>query len=123
VVDELRRHAAEGRLSVDELEERIERALSARTQGELAVPMRDLPERAPSVPPPPPRSRPRPEVGAFLAVMTLLIGIWALAGAGYFWPLWPLLGWGFFVLGPGRALGMCGGRHRRRGSARGTICG
>ena len=46
VVDELRRHAAEGRLSVDELEERIERALSARTRGELAVPMRDGVETA-----------------------------------------------------------------------------
>ena len=29
VIDELRRHAGEGRLSVEELEERIERALAA----------------------------------------------------------------------------------------------
>jgi hypothetical protein len=124
VIDELRRHAGEGRLSVEELEERIERALAARTQGELAVLMRDLPERVPEPPPEAaPRSRPRPELGVFLAVMALLICIWALTGAGYFWPLWPLLGWGFFVLGPGRGLGMCGGRRRRRGSARGTICG
>jgi hypothetical protein len=37
--------------------------------------------------------------------MALLIAIWALSGAGYFWPVWPLVGWGFFVLGPRKALG------------------
>ena len=47
VLDELRRHAAEGRLSVDELEERTERALAARTVGELALLTRDLPEPRP----------------------------------------------------------------------------
>jgi hypothetical protein len=122
VVDELRRHAAEGRLSVEELEERIERALAARTQGELAVLTRDLPERPPEpAPAPRPRSGPRPELRVFVAVMALLILIWALSGAGYFWPLWPLVGWGFFVLGPSRAFGVCGGRHRHQRSAGGTI--
>ena len=124
VVDELRRHAAEGRLDVAELEERIERALAARTQGELAVLTRDLPaERQPEPPAPARRrrSRARPELGLFVAVMSLLIVIWAVSGAGYFWPLWPLVGWGFFVLGPGRAFGGCGGRHRRGRSARGMI--
>jgi hypothetical protein len=122
VVDELRRHAAEGRLSVEELEERIERTLAARTQGELAALTRDLPERPPEpAPAPRPRSGPRPDVRVFVAVMALLILIWALSGAGYFWPLWPLVGWGFFVLGPGRALGVCGGPHRHHRSARGTI--
>jgi hypothetical protein len=24
----------------------------------------------------------------------MLIVIWATTGAGYFWPIWPLLGWG-----------------------------
>ncbi len=120
VVDELRRHAAEGRLSVDELEERTERALAARTVGELALLTRDLPEPRPE-PAPRPRARPRPDLRVFVAVMTLLIVIWALSGAGYFWPLWPLLGWGFFVLGPGRAFGLCGRRQRRHRSARGTV--
>ena len=26
--------------------------------------------------------------------MALLIAIWAVTGAGYFWPVWPMLGWG-----------------------------
>jgi hypothetical protein len=119
VVDELRRHAAAGRLNVEELEERIERALVARTVGELAVLTRDLPQPPPE-PARPPLRRARPELRTFVAVMSLLIVIWALSGAGYFWPVWPLVGWGFFVLGPGRAFGMCGGRRRRSGPPRGA---
>jgi len=30
----------------------------------------------------------------YIAVNLLLIVVWALTGAGYFWPVWPLLGWG-----------------------------
>ncbi|MET9580831.1 DUF1707 domain-containing protein [Streptomyces massasporeus] len=43
VVDVLRVAAGEGRLSLEELEERLETALSARTVGELAVLTADLP--------------------------------------------------------------------------------
>ncbi len=31
---------------------------------------------------------------AYVVVNTMLIGIWAITGAGYFWPAWVLLGWG-----------------------------
>jgi signal transduction histidine kinase len=30
----------------------------------------------------------------FTVVNGLLVAIWAVTGAGYFWPIWPLLGWG-----------------------------
>jgi class 3 adenylate cyclase len=33
----------------------------------------------------------------YLLVNLLLIGIWAAAGGGYFWPIWPILGWGIGV--------------------------
>ncbi len=29
----------------------------------------------------------------YLLVNTMLIIIWAAAGAGYFWPIWPIGGW------------------------------
>jgi hypothetical protein len=46
VVTLLRRHAAVGRLTVDELDERCARALSAVTMGELRVLLEDLPREA-----------------------------------------------------------------------------
>jgi class 3 adenylate cyclase len=30
-------------------------------------------------------------------VNLLFVAIWAVAGGGYFWPVWPALGWGFAV--------------------------
>jgi class 3 adenylate cyclase len=29
-----------------------------------------------------------------VVVNVMLIGIWAASGGGYFWPIWPMLGWG-----------------------------
>ncbi len=30
----------------------------------------------------------------YLLVNVFLVGIWAASGGGYFWPIWPILGWG-----------------------------
>ncbi len=30
----------------------------------------------------------------YVLVNALLIGVWAVSGAGFFWPIFPLLGWG-----------------------------
>jgi hypothetical protein len=43
LVEQLQRHAVAGRLSMDEYAERVDRALIARTHGELAAVMHDLP--------------------------------------------------------------------------------
>ena len=95
----LREHAAQGRLTVDELDERLDRVYGARTLGGLAQVVADLP--APSVRERPARRRGlRPEVVAYLAVNLMLIVIWAATGAGYFWPIWPLLGWGVGLMAP-----------------------
>ncbi len=100
VTERLRGAAAEGRLTAEELEARVGSALAARTQGELEPLTADLPAPAPA----PTAASPRidGERAAFLATAVLLLGIWALTGAGYFWPIWPILGWGVFVLGPAR---------------------
>lgn len=36
----------------------------------------------------------RTHVVVYLLVNALLVGIWAVNGGGYFWPGWPILGWG-----------------------------
>ncbi|MFI8893197.1 DUF1707 domain-containing protein [Streptomyces paradoxus] len=50
-VDVLRVAAGDGRLTLEELDERLEAALSARTMGELAVLTEDLPASAVGIPP------------------------------------------------------------------------
>ena len=114
-VEELRQHAAEGRLQLEELEERTQAALAARTLGDLAQLVRDLPQRRrPSRGPRRRGNGMRPELRPFLAVTALLVTIWALTGMGYFWPIWPILGWGVPLLAFGRApFAHCGHRGRR----------
>jgi uncharacterized protein DUF1707 len=80
----LRNHAAAGRLDPDELEDRLGRAFAARTRAELTPLVADLP----TAPPKPRRELPR--IPAFVPLAILLIAIWALTGAGYFWPIWPI---------------------------------
>lgn len=36
-------------------------------------------------------------VAIYVAVNALLVVVWAMTGAGYFWPIWPILGWGLGV--------------------------
>ena len=34
-------------------------------------------------------------VVSFVVITAFLIGIWAVSGAGFFWPIFIILGWGF----------------------------
>ena len=86
----LREHCQQGRLSIDELAERLDVAFAARTRGELDSLVGDLPAQAPQATA---GTLPR-HVRTFLLVNALLVSIWLLTGAGYFWPMWPFLGWG-----------------------------
>jgi hypothetical protein len=36
----------------------------------------------------------RAHLTVYLAVNALLVLIWAVTSATYFWPVWPMLGWG-----------------------------
>jgi hypothetical protein len=39
----------------------------------------------------------RSHLFVYCAVNCLLVGIWAFTGAGFFWPIFPILGWGIAV--------------------------
>ena len=113
VAERLRDAAGDGRLTPTELEERLEGAFSARTEAELEPLVADLP-----VPRRAPRPRDRSHERAYVAVMLLLVAIWALTGAGYFWPIWPMLGWGIGVLADAGRLGRpCRRRYSKRASS------
>ena len=38
------------------------------------------------------------DVVAYVVINAFLVGIWAVAGFGYFWPGWVLAGWGVLLL-------------------------
>ena len=99
--DALRDHFAAGRLTEDELNERLDAALAAKTEPELNALLADLPKLPVS-----PRQRKAElvarrnelqrrviqEAGGGAALFVLCTGIWAASGAnGQFWPIWVLL--------------------------------
>jgi hypothetical protein len=100
VVALLREHYEVGRLSDDELSDRVEAAYGARTDAELDGLTADLPSSAPPAPRRPRGRRSglaesvRIHFAIYAVVNLMLIGIWAASGGGYFWPVWPILGWG-----------------------------
>jgi hypothetical protein len=106
VAEALREHAAAGRLDADELEQRLGLAFAARTRADLAPLVADLPTA------PPGRPRERPSVPPVLAIAVLLVAIWALTGAGYFWPMWPI---GAMLIGAFKGRHACRPRVVRHG--------
>ncbi|HLI39534.1 MAG TPA: DUF1707 domain-containing protein [Streptosporangiaceae bacterium] len=91
VAAELREHFVQGRLTLDELKERLDAALTAKTRGQLDGVMNDLPSS------PGPRSRaPQPVWPgiaaryAVLAVFIIVLASWVITAAwfshhGYYW--------------------------------------
>jgi hypothetical protein len=116
IAERLQAAAGEGRLTPAELEQRLETAFSARTEAELEPLVADLPAQRRE-----PRQRDRSHERAYVATMLMLVAIWALTGAGYFWPIWPMLGWGIGVLAD--TGGRLGGPCRRRSSKPGYSTG
>lgn len=102
VVEILRRHTAEGRITADEFDERMDAAYEARTLGALAELTVDLPvdlaehtqRQAEIARRDKPRKtlakRVREDVSGLASLGIVLTVIWVLSGGGYFWPAWPL---------------------------------
>ena len=101
VVELLREHCAAGRLSAEELDERLGEAYAARTLAELGVALRELPDRPSRAQPERPRrARPRPPLRAALVAVAALVVAIAVASDGEgLWLLWPL---GFLLVKSGR---------------------
>src|SRR5215213_2837509 len=115
-IELLRRHHQAGRLTAEELAERIERVNAATTFGDLDASLVNLPRLLPPPPPTAPAQERTPRAArqtfyrvlfAYVVINLFLIGIWAFTGRGAFWPIWVVLGWGlamafyaFRVFGP-----------------------
>jgi hypothetical protein len=118
VVRDLTKHCGDGRLTLDELEQRVAEVYAAGTKDELRHAVRELPSsqvRIPSAPPMrvKPSSAPvrtKPDVDArrngevalrihlvvYLSVIGLLTAIWFLTSGvtSYYWPIWTAMPWG-----------------------------
>ena len=120
IVRELTQHCGDGRLTLDELEERTAEAYAATSKDDLQHVLRELPRMAvprslPSGPPvrvKPSAVRVRPSADlqrageialrvhlyTYLSVMAFLTMIYVLTNlGGYFWPIWPAMGWGVAI--------------------------
>jgi hypothetical protein len=106
VAQRLHVHVGSGRLDLAEFEQRIDAAYRARTRGELAAVVADLPEQ-----PRPPRAAARPARSRVMAAAwapwllagTISMVVWSVtsiaAGALlYFWPIWVIGPWGAVLL-------------------------
>lgn len=142
VAQDIREHFAAGRLSEDELDERVQAAYSAKTQQELDKLMADLPK----LPASPAQQKAElvqrrrhlqrrliQETGGGAALFVVCTVIWISSGAsGQFWPIWvalvtliPLVRNGWRLYGPSpefdrveRELDSRQGRHDQRDQRR-----
>ena len=119
----LRDHAAAGRLTVGELESRLDRAYAARYRYELRSLLRDLPHdmgaRIAFAVDRIDRVILRAHAASFAFVALLLIAMWAVLGQGAFWPAFVLAPWAVFLAShAGGSYGLRrllrGTPHRRR---------
>ena len=120
VVRDLTKHCGDGRLTLDELEQRIAEVYAATSRTELQHAQRELPRTPVHIPSSPPvRVKPsaapvrsltdqdrrngeialRIHLTVYLSVMALLTAIWLLTSGvtGYFWPIWTAMPWGMAV--------------------------
>ena len=109
----LRAAMAEGRLTLEEGEERLGQVYASKFRDELAPLTADLPNGGRQALRETPQARAatrrdlRRHAGFVIMVAAVLTGLWALSGAHFFWPVFPLA---FLVMGLLR--------HARHGDSR-----
>ena len=123
VVAALRHHGSAGRLDVTEMTERIERALEAKTLGQLDLLLADLPVEQTSVVAPPLPTRAEiarsrlvlPSIVRLAIINLLFLALWTDEGArGWVWPVFILLASVLLVLRRVNRISDAEARRRQR---------
>ncbi|MFR9769781.1 DUF1707 domain-containing protein [Nocardia sp. SC052] len=102
IIDRLRLAMNEGRLSLAEFDDRLQRVYAAKTYGELTPLLSDLPAQREARPV---RAKGIPQWitimwTPWVFVNALCVAIYLATGAGYFWPFWVAVPWGLALLIP-----------------------
>lgn len=107
IVEQLRLAMNEGRLSLHEFDDRLQKVYAARTYGELQPVLADLPVPRDKKVRLDKQKRPRAVPQwviimwiPWVAVNILILAIYLATGAGYFWPFWVEVPWGCALLIP-----------------------
>ena len=117
VLRALQRHYQLGRLTVNELEERVQNAYAAKVREDLAALLRDLPEDQA------PEQVRLQDAGtgahrrrwrSYAMASAGMVGVWAMSRHGYFGPAWPMFGWGLAMVFVWRGRADRYTRRRRR---------
>ncbi|MDG5773309.1 MULTISPECIES: DUF1707 domain-containing protein [Mycolicibacterium] len=107
--DDLGQALTQGYLTMPEYEDRVQSTFQAQTAAELRQLVADLPvhrlrrhdPRRRAAQQQAARLSVRIHLAAYLAGCVLMLGIWLAVGVGgggwYFWPVWPIMGWGIGV--------------------------
>jgi uncharacterized iron-regulated membrane protein len=105
VIDQLKRHTSEGRLTLEEFEARVDEALLARTGADLRPVLRELPPLEPNRQVSSRSFVPATWIRPTVAAAVVVALVWLVVGHVLLWPLLVVA----FVWLPRRA-----GRHARR---------
>lgn len=89
----LRSHTAAGYLTLEEFDERVAEVYAARTDADLRVALRELPD---TVDPAAEQRQQywvkvRNQAAGWASTNGICVGIWAATGSDSFWPIWPLI--------------------------------
>jgi hypothetical protein len=107
IAKQIREAVSEGRLTLDEGDERLGRLYTSRFRDELRTFVGDLPGAAVQRQQPQTRYDGPPiafargfaiHAGSVLVMASVLIGLWALTGSSFFWPAIPLIFFAFSLV-------------------------
>lgn len=93
-VARLKGHYASGRLSQEELEERLDRAYAVRSRAELRALFADLPSDRGLGLAAFHRAAVRAHALSYVVVNSGLVATWVLTDSSEFWPAWSIFPWG-----------------------------
>jgi hypothetical protein len=106
----LRAAAGEGLLTLDEADDRLAVVYAARCRDQLEPLTADLPDRGRRLLENTPEARVAARIGlvrhavTVAVVAAVLVTVWVLSAADFFWPAWPLAFMAFSVFAHGRRL-------------------